>query len=641
MPGKRGRDKKPAAAADDAHNAPSTRNPREFNPSNNTARRSNQNEIRTGNAITFLLQTAPQLTDLDLIGTIPAPESPLHQQLQTISRFLTQHRATMALNNTPYYQPTMDNFSATQLDRQSAGLRTNTNANTAQGSNQVMERHRSVLESAMQNAAAATTDASFQLFSTEQLRTWHGILCPDLAQAGQYRTTQVRAGNTRFGPPNGIETEMTALFAALSALQMRWASRLAATATLEGALSATYHGIALAAIMLHSICSIHPFADGNGRMARISLNWMLRRVLGLPFTNTLTATHQQRREYIAALQHGHVRSQQLSSATGSSATATTVALEPAAFAPLISLLIGRIAHAVQEVQRLLTERANAATAEEEARIARRVRERTAEGQCIICLEDRPNIATLCCGQAVHLNCLAEWLSTRNTCVMCRNALPRMNRPAAAPAAVVLDPVVLPQDTTTSEDEPYDVAGAESSTYEDTTVDETTVDDTTVVAPAQNVLPTCVLCNQNQAALDCDNQMCARCCTPHGTASCVRHYTTASVHRQPLNDDTTADSTTEDYTTIAVAPAVAPANNDTTIESTTEDDTTSVAAPAVPPPNNDSTTDSTTEEDETTTARQAVIYCTNCTNRSASDCSNNMCGRCCILNGQFNCDRHRC
>jgi hypothetical protein len=80
---------------------------------------------------TLLLKAYP----LNLIGRIPAPDSPLYEQLQTISRFLTQHRATMALDNTPYYQPTMDNFSTTQLDRQSAGLRTNTNANTAQGSN--------------------------------------------------------------------------------------------------------------------------------------------------------------------------------------------------------------------------------------------------------------------------------------------------------------------------------------------------------------------------------------------------------------------------------------------------------------------------------------------------------------------------
>lgn len=188
----------------------------------------------------------------------------------------------------------------------------------------------------------------------------------------------------------------------------------------QAALAAMFHGIALAAIMLYSICNIHPFAYGNGRMARICCNWMLRKVLGLPFTNTVAATPQQRREYIAALQHGHSRTQQLRE--------LSVDQPPAPmFAPMIQLLIGRIAHAVQEAQRLSTERANSATVQDKDRIARRVRERTAAGQCIICLEDRLNIATVCCGQAIHLNCLAEWLSSGTTCVNCRAELPRVNQ----------------------------------------------------------------------------------------------------------------------------------------------------------------------------------------------------------------------
>ena len=30
--------------------------------------------------------------------------------------------------------------------------------------------------------------------------------------------------------------------------------------------------------------------------------------------------------------------------------------------------------------------------------------------CMICHEQGPNIATLCCGAAVHLNCMAKWLA---------------------------------------------------------------------------------------------------------------------------------------------------------------------------------------------------------------------------------------
>ena len=52
--------------------------------------------------------------------------------------------------------------------------------------------------------------------------------------------------------------------------------------------------------------------------------------------------------------------------------------------------------------------------EQEAQAAKQFREKAAKSTCVICLEDGPNIATLCCGKAVHLNCLAEWLVTKNS-----------------------------------------------------------------------------------------------------------------------------------------------------------------------------------------------------------------------------------
>ena len=69
----------------------------------------------------------------------------------------------------------------------------------------------------------------------------------------------------------------------------------------------------------------------------------------------------------------------------------------------------------------------------ELRILRQARERAAEGQCIICLENKPNIATLCCGQAVHIHCIAEWLANNGTsCVNCRAPLPSMNHRQTQP-----------------------------------------------------------------------------------------------------------------------------------------------------------------------------------------------------------------
>ena len=45
---------------------------------------------------------------------------------------------------------------------------------------------------------------------------------------------------------------------------------------------------------------------------------------------------------------------------------------------------------------------------------------------MICLDEKPNIATLCCGNAIHLNCCAEWLSGNNKCPICRHEMPSIS-----------------------------------------------------------------------------------------------------------------------------------------------------------------------------------------------------------------------
>ena len=55
---------------------------------------------------------------------------------------------------------------------------------------------------------------------------------------------------------------------------------------------------------------IHPFTDGNGRLGRILVNWVLHRC-GLPFTLSLCATPQHRASYIAAVREAD-RTQEVS-----------------------------------------------------------------------------------------------------------------------------------------------------------------------------------------------------------------------------------------------------------------------------------------------------------------------------------------
>lgn len=76
------------------------------------------------------------------------------------------------------------------------------------------------------------------------------------SHAGQYRSGAVRISGSSHVPPNAIKVPelMEALFADLRA---------------------TPDPIEKAAKIHHGIASIHPFADGNGRAARLAMNFVL------------------------------------------------------------------------------------------------------------------------------------------------------------------------------------------------------------------------------------------------------------------------------------------------------------------------------------------------------------------------------
>jgi len=573
--------------------------------------------LKAGNAGTFLLGHVSILSEKELIGEIPTQLSnpAAFGKLQMISNFLSQYRAMAILarqksttgtpdaasscsnSNIPagaagvYFVPTIEKFQQLQMDRQAAGLRSNTNRQTADGATELVDVHKQALRAALADAQSneSSTSTSRVMLTKERLCQWHGILCPPnyIRQWGQYRTTQARAGSTLFCPADRIEQEMQAYSEAMQQLYVRWMDSFASVSTDNADLCSVrsvYLGFALAAIVLYSICDIHPFGDGNGRLSRICANWMLARILGLPFSITITATSEQREAYVTALKYGH---------TAIANHGSGIRSDRGIFQPLIHHLLTRTAPAVQEVQRLLEQKSQAAITEEEERIVRRVRERTAAGSCIICLDDSPNIATLCCGQAVHLNCIAEWLADNASCVNCRRPFPQIaarsqslnannnnnnnnynnnnnnnnNGVAALPAAAAAANIVMAETTTTN--------------YEDgRTVQEPN--------PYQ-----CQNCN-NLAAQDCDNHLCGRCCVNNGWRLCSRH----------TPDDTS--------TTAAAAAAANTAMTETT----------------------------TTDYDDGTAVQEPNPYqCQRCNNLAAQDCDNHLCGRCCVDNGWQHCSRH--
>eukprot|EP00984_Skeletonema_dohrnii_P037957 scaffold40645_cov172-Skeletonema_dohrnii-CCMP3373.AAC.1 len=133
-------------------------------------------------------------------------------------------------------------------------------------------------------------------------------------------------------------------------------------------------------------------------------------------------------------------------------------------------------------------KAHSAAVEEEARVARRVREKLASGQCIICLDENPNISTLCCGQAIHHNCLTEWLSNQGTCIACRKAMPKIPRtlqrqdaPPPTNANASNDSANETTESTADTTSDNDVVQQQDSndTTEDDTTDDTTSDDDVV------------------------------------------------------------------------------------------------------------------------------------------------------------------
>ena len=130
----------------------------------------------------------------------------------------------------------------------------------------------------------------------------------------------MRIGNTRFvTPPEELERSLDDLVAALGRLESRadltpiakagWAGDPAAA---TAGCQPPYHvmtappKLALPPLPGYMLLALHPFADGNGRVARGLVNAMLARG-GLPFVVGLARTEAQRDAYRQALVTGHSR----------------------------------------------------------------------------------------------------------------------------------------------------------------------------------------------------------------------------------------------------------------------------------------------------------------------------------------------
>ena len=113
-------------------------------------------------------------------------------------------------------------------------------------------------------------------FSETTLLNLHRLILPE---GGAYRTSAVRISGSNHIPPNPIKVpdQMEAAFSSLSNL----------SSDLE---KATF--------LHHRISHIHPFTDGNGRLARLSMNFILLQA-GFP---PISISPEDRPNYYQALE---------------------------------------------------------------------------------------------------------------------------------------------------------------------------------------------------------------------------------------------------------------------------------------------------------------------------------------------------
>ena len=539
-----------------------------------------------------------------------------------------QQSTTTISSSQQHYMAALAEFQASQLDRQKVSLHSHCGrAASATDVAKLTGQHQAALvracgystnSSSSSSSSSSSTDTNNQITKTAATKStptepdsnvpssleddarypatltrdilcqWHGVLCGNglQADAGQLRRKNVRVGKTNFQPADTIAATLDELLTALDTIQNRllYSSRNHQRNhhrnQQDGEVLSTGRAAAtFAAAVFFAIVDTHAFSDGNGRLGRLAANWALRRA-GIPFCIHLFATSVQRKEYTTAtiLTRRNLYLQERGNVDSS---AMIEALRLAGgLGPLVDLFLERLAKTITEFNNLFQEKSSLVMEEADAKAARRYREKAATGSCIICFDEKPNIATLCCGKAIHLNCMAEWLSTKNTCPQCRADMPRLPPRLRAPErhpddqqpALAIDPAIYV---------PSDGEGDE------TTSSTVFMDDTTDMTE------------------------------------------TGSMHL----DEAIAR---------AILPAV-PDHETTSVDEDETNSTTAVSMDAEQTTSSDVDDDTTTEQYVQAQADALPPFCVygNCHNRSARDCSNTACGRCCVSLGRYNCERHNC
>ena len=306
-----------------------------------------------------------------------------------------------------------------------------------------------------------------------------------------------------------------------------------------------------AAAVCMGILDTHPYIDGNGRLARIVVNFILYNHLHLPFPVPLFATPEERVAYTKAI----CKTRQNIALCPVGDVPDDLLLEAyencGALQPMVHLILEQICKSVAVCNDQIVEKVSVHSEERDSQAARKVRERAlSTDSCPICFGMLPNVSTLCCGTAYHVQCLAQCLKINGKCPVCRYEMPCLEEKSKLSRDLrrITDffTGIIPSDFHEFSDDTLGTGlmnileseeenninnraengdendtedSSENDTEENDDENDTELNDTVTA----NVPPECQYCN-NISAFECSNHSCGPCCRIVGGEYCTRHST---------------------------------------------------------------------------------------------------------------------
>jgi len=462
-------------------------------------------------------------------------------------------------------------FNEEQLSGQ--GIKADVFSNMVKSKTKLAEKVAIQYEKALRWMLPQATCDVVTLCSLHKVLT-EGGLTPE-GTSGVLRKVKVKAGSTHFPPPELVPGSLQQFCDVL-------------TSTVVSHM--TERAPQKAAWAMFWLLAIHPFKDGNGRMARILMNWVLSQC-NVPFVCYVCASPEQREAYISASKAGH---------------------DPylGGIHVMVAVVGAALARGFREVTRLAGQKHQTHTDSSAATVVSRWRQDSRDnGTCVVCLDDRPNMATLCCGTLAHIECMrSALLLPGSRCPHCREVLPAPPPPPAPPAPPRARDVRASLATIAAALGLPDHLGVERTEESSEDTDETTTEQ---ADEGEETM-------EGEAEGNDDDE--------------TTEEQPVNERRRPREESSTTDSTES----VPVPQRRRVISSDSTTEETDNEDANGDSVD-----NNGGDNDSTTESNEHDAEEYADDGkcrggCAN--NKRAQGCSKNMCGACCRRRGGH-CPRH--